>query len=61
MGGALPYDFRELAFHEILRRLREDDAQRPSTKALTLGEQSAITAQNRGLDPPNLARQLRGD
>jgi serine/threonine protein kinase/tetratricopeptide (TPR) repeat protein len=59
--GVRPYDFHELAFLEIVRRLREDDAPRPSTKARTLGEQSPITAQNRGLDPPHLAQQLRGD
>jgi non-specific serine/threonine protein kinase/serine/threonine-protein kinase len=57
----LPLDFHKLAFDEIMRRLREEDAPRPSTKVRTLGEQSAITAQNRGVDYPTLARQLRGD
>ena len=59
--GVLPLDFHKLAFDEIMRRLREEDAPRPSTKVRTLGEQSAITAQNRGVDYPTLARQLRGD
>ncbi len=59
--GALPLDFHKLAFDEMLRRLRETDAPRPSTKLRTLGDQSAITAQNRSADPPTLARQLRGD
>jgi eukaryotic-like serine/threonine-protein kinase len=59
--GALPLDFRKLAFDEMLRRLREQDAPRPSTKLRTLGGQSAVTAQNRGADLPTLARQLRGD
>ena len=59
--GALPLDFHEAGFRRILRRLREEDAPRPSTKLRTLGEQSGTTAQNRGSDPPTLARQLRGD
>jgi tetratricopeptide (TPR) repeat protein len=61
LAGALPLDFHELAFDEILRRMREEEAPRPSTKLRTLGEQSGTTAQNRGSDPPTLARQLRGD
>ena len=52
--GALPLDFSKLAFDEILRRLREQDAPRPSTKLRTLGGESAITAQNRGADAPAL-------
>jgi serine/threonine protein kinase len=59
--GALPFDFAKLAYDEILRRLREEDAPRPSTKLRTLGGESAITAQNRGTDFPTLTRQLRGD
>jgi eukaryotic-like serine/threonine-protein kinase len=59
--GALPFDFNKLAYDEILRRLREEDAPRPSTKLRTLGGGSAITAQNRGADLPTLTRQLRGD
>jgi non-specific serine/threonine protein kinase/serine/threonine-protein kinase len=59
--GARPLAFDKLAFDEILRRLREQEAPRPSTKLRTLGGQSGITAQNRGSDPPALARQLRGD
>jgi eukaryotic-like serine/threonine-protein kinase len=59
--GALPLDFKKLAYDEVLRLLREQDVPRPSTRLLTLGDHSAITAQNRGTDPPTLARQLRGD
>ncbi len=59
--GALPLDFRNLAFEEVLRRLREEDAPRPSTRLRTLGEQSGMAAQNRGTDPAKLTRQLRGD
>jgi non-specific serine/threonine protein kinase/serine/threonine-protein kinase len=59
--GELPFDFQKLAFDEVLRRLREQDAPRPSARLRTLGGQSAITAQNRGADLPTLTRQVRGD
>jgi eukaryotic-like serine/threonine-protein kinase len=59
--SALPLDLSQLAFDEILRRLRDQDAPRPSTRLRTLGETSAAAAKNRGADPPSLARQLRGD
>jgi non-specific serine/threonine protein kinase/serine/threonine-protein kinase len=59
--GALPFDFNKLAYDEILRRLREEDAPRPSTKLRTLGAESAVTAQKRSADVPALTRQLRGD
>ena len=61
LTGALPLEFHKLAFDEVLRRMREEEAPRPSTKLRTLGEQSSTTAQNRGSDPPTLARQLHGD
>jgi serine/threonine protein kinase len=59
--GALPLDLRKLSLDEMLRRLREEDTPRPSTKVRTLGEQSTISAQNRRTVPANLSRQLRGD
>jgi len=59
--GALPLDFRKLAWDEVLRRLRDEDAPRPSTKLSTGGESSTTTAKNRSTELPALARQLRGD
>jgi non-specific serine/threonine protein kinase/serine/threonine-protein kinase len=59
--GALPLDFSTAPLDEVQRKLREEDAPRPSTKLRTLAEKSEITAQNRGADGPTLARQLRGD
>jgi non-specific serine/threonine protein kinase/serine/threonine-protein kinase len=59
--GELPFDVQKLAVDDVRRRLREQDAPRPSTKARTVGGQSATIAQNRGPDPPTLVRQLRGD
>jgi non-specific serine/threonine protein kinase/serine/threonine-protein kinase len=59
--GALPLDFSSTPIEQVQRKLREEDAPRPSTKLRTLAGQSGIAAQNRGADVPTLARQLRGD
>jgi hypothetical protein len=59
--GVRPLDFHGLAFDEILRQLREQEAPRPSTKLRALGDRVSTTAQDRVSDPPTLARQLRGD
>ncbi len=59
--GALPFDFRKVPFDEALRRLREHDTPKPSTKLRTLGPESTDTALKRGADPATLIRQLRGD
>jgi tetratricopeptide (TPR) repeat protein len=61
LTGALPLDFDKLAVGDVLRRLREDEAPRPSAKLRTLGAQSGIAAKNRGCDFPALLRQLGGD
>jgi eukaryotic-like serine/threonine-protein kinase len=59
--GALPLDFSATPIEEVQRKLREEDAPRPSTKLRTLTEKSSAAAQNRGSDGPTLVRQLRGD
>jgi non-specific serine/threonine protein kinase/serine/threonine-protein kinase len=59
--GALPLDFSKTPADRFLRRLREEDAPRPSAKLRTLGNRTGITARNRGADGPTLARHLRGD
>lgn len=59
--GERPFDFHNVSFDEILRRLKEDESPRPSTKICRLNDQSTAAACNRGSDPPTLARQLRGD
>jgi eukaryotic-like serine/threonine-protein kinase len=61
MVGALPHNFNRVAYSEVLRCLREDDAPRPSTRIRSLGEDSVIAAHNRNANPQTLARQLRGD
>ena len=59
--GALPFDFRRIAFDEAVRRLRLEDAPKPSTKLRAQGAHSATTARNRDTDLPTLTRQVRGD
>jgi len=60
--GALPLDLGRLALDEGLRRLREQDAPRPSTRLRTLeGKASTDYALNRQSDPTTLLKQLRGD
>jgi non-specific serine/threonine protein kinase/serine/threonine-protein kinase len=61
LAGALPLDFHNLRFDEVVHKLREQDASKPSTKLRTLGEQSTTAARNRRTEPRILARQLRGD
>jgi serine/threonine protein kinase len=59
--GALPLDFKKLVHEEALRRLRDEDVPRPSTRLRTLGGDSTVTAQNRSADLSTLTRQLQGD
>ena len=62
--GALPVDLttdRSLAFHELLRRIREEDAPRPSTKLRTAAQHAPIIAGNRRIEPAALSKQLKGD
>jgi serine/threonine protein kinase/tetratricopeptide (TPR) repeat protein len=59
--GALPLDFRKVAYYEGLRRLRDEDAPRPSTRLKSPGVDSAVTAQKRGTEVSTFVRQLRGD
>lgn len=61
LAGALPLDLKKMAYGQMLRLLREQDVPPPSSRVLTEGSDSAITARNRGTDLPSLTRQLRGD
>jgi serine/threonine protein kinase len=61
LSGALPFDFRKLAYAEVLRCLREQDAPTPSTRLRTQGDDSALTAKNRNADLPTLMSLLQGD
>jgi serine/threonine protein kinase len=61
LSGALPFDFRKLAYDEVLRCLREQDAPSPSTRLRTRGKDSSLSAANRAADLPTLIRVLQGD
>ena len=62
--GALPHDAEELraaGFEGMLRKIRDEDPPRPSTKIRTLGQQSQALAEKRKEEPESLGRHLRGD
>jgi len=62
LAGAPPIELRKVAFDEYLRRLREEDPPKPSTKIRT---QDAATstelARRRQTEPVALAKQIGGD
>ena len=62
--GARPFDakkLREAGLDEILRHIREDEPQRPSSRLSGLGKESCEAAENRGAEVHTLVRSLRGD
>jgi non-specific serine/threonine protein kinase/serine/threonine-protein kinase len=64
LAGVLPLDSRELrqaGFEEILRRIREEEPPRPSTRVSATDEVSAGAARRRRTNPRSLARELRGE
>ena len=62
LAGAPPIELRKIAFEEFLRRLREVDPPKPSTKIRAQDAAlSTETARKRQSEPPALARQMRGD
>jgi non-specific serine/threonine protein kinase/serine/threonine-protein kinase len=64
LTGFLPFetkDWRKQRFDEFLRRLREEDPPRPSTKIGMEKETSRPTAEARGAEPKHLVSLLRGD
>jgi eukaryotic-like serine/threonine-protein kinase len=64
LTGSLPFDtqqWNDKPFDEVLRRLREEDPLRPSTRVSTDRETSSATAEARGTDPKQLVSLLHGD
>jgi non-specific serine/threonine protein kinase/serine/threonine-protein kinase len=62
LAGVPPLELRKIAFDEFLRRLREEDPPKPSTKIRTQDPAtSAEVARQRQTEPQTLAKQMRGD
>jgi serine/threonine protein kinase len=65
LTGKTPFDAKELlaiGLDGMRRTIQEKEPQRPSTRINTLsGPELSTTAQRRGLDPPKLVSELRGD
>jgi serine/threonine protein kinase len=64
LTGFLPFDaaqWKKLRLEELLRRLREEDPPRPSTKVSAARDASQSHALARGTEPAQLVSALRGD
>ena len=62
LAGAPPLDMRRIAFDEFLRKLREEEPAKPSTKIRTQDAATSTTLANkRQTEPLALAREIRGD
>ena len=62
LAGAPPIELRKIALEEFLRRLREEEPAKPSTKIRTQNHATSTeVAAKRHTEPPALAKQLRGD
>ena len=62
LAGVPPLDLRKVALEEFLRKLREDDAPKPSTKIRTQDPTTSTeVARKRHTEPRALAKQMRGD
>jgi serine/threonine protein kinase len=62
LAGVPPLDLRKIAFDEFLRRLREEEPPKPSTKIRTQDlATSTDLARKRQTEPQSLAKQVRGD
>jgi len=62
LAGAPPLDPRKITFEEFLRRLREEEPAKPSTKIRTQAPETSLeVARKRQTEPLSLARLVRGD
>jgi len=62
LAGVHPIDLRKVAFEEFLRRLREDDPPKLSTKFRAQDPATSTDlARKRHTEPPALVKQMRGD
>ena len=62
LAGVHPIDLRKVAFEEFLRRLREEDPPKLSTKFRAQDPATSTElARKRHTEPPALVKQMRGD
>jgi len=62
LAGVPPLELRKAALEEFLRKLRDDDAPKPSARFRTQDPgTSTEVARKRQTEPPTLVRQMRGD
>ncbi|HEX5051757.1 MAG TPA: tetratricopeptide repeat protein [Planctomycetota bacterium] len=64
LTGTKPFvltEARENGLDEVLRRIREDEPPRPSSRIGSLGERLPRVAAQRRLEPARFARTIRGD
>jgi tetratricopeptide (TPR) repeat protein len=62
LAGGPPIELGKIAFDEFLRRLREDDTPKPSTKIrMQDATTSSAVARKRRTEPLALVKQMRGD
>jgi eukaryotic-like serine/threonine-protein kinase len=62
LAGTPPLELRKIAFEEFLRRLREEEPEKPSTKIRTHdAATSTELARKRQTEPGALAKQMQGD
>ena len=54
-------ELRDVAFHEMLRMIRESEAPRPSTRVSETGEALASISAQRQTEPDKLGRFVKGD
>ena len=62
LAGMPPIELRKVALEEFLRRLREEEPPKPSTRVRTQDHATSTeVAAKRHTEPPALAKQIRGD
>jgi tetratricopeptide (TPR) repeat protein len=60
--GAVPFDLKKVAFDEFLRKLREEEPPKPSTRIRSHDQATSTdVAHKRQTEPLALVRQIRGD
>jgi serine/threonine protein kinase len=64
LTGTTPFDkqrFRQAAYDEVRRIIREEEPPKPSTRISTLGETGTSISAHRKTDPKRLGQLVRGD